>query len=61
MGRSLDALIEDALRAVLAPRLLNDGHRRVELPSFSGGRLLAGVDLDHSSEVLSVMEESNAE
>lgn len=55
-GRTLNAVIEDALRAALAER--GPGPRRevVELPTFSGSRILPGVDLDDSAALLDRME-----
>lgn len=57
-GRTLAAVVEDALRTALARR---DQHRqrdRVELPTFAGGRPRAGVDLDDSAVLLDLMEAS---
>ncbi len=54
-GRTLSAVIEDALRASLA-------RRRTErppippLPTISGGGLQPGVDLDDSAALLDLME-----
>ncbi len=47
-GRTLGAVVEDALREVLARRPSRGHDRGAELPTFAGGRLLPGVDLDHS-------------
>lgn len=55
-GRTLNALIEDALRAALSRRDSDHGRRRVELPTFPGSRLLPGVDLDDSAALLDRME-----
>jgi hypothetical protein len=53
-GRTLNELIEDALREALARR---DGPgRRVELPVFRGGRVMPGVDLDDSAALLDLMD-----
>jgi hypothetical protein len=56
-GKTLNAVIEDALRADLARRR---GRRRdrtaIDLPTFTGGRLLPGVDLDDSATLLDRME-----
>ena len=54
-GRTLTALIEDALRADLARR---DQPRRSapELPVSRGGRLRPGVDLDDGVALLDLME-----
>ena len=55
-GRTLNAVVEDALREVLARRPSRGRARRAALPTFSGGRLLPGVDLDDSAALLSLME-----
>ena len=53
-GRTLTAVIEDALRAQLSPRA---GRRRpLELPTFSGNGLQPGVDLDSNAALLDLME-----
>jgi hypothetical protein len=54
-GRSLTAVIEDALRAVVARRR----HRPrgpVRLTIVDGNGVNAGIDLDDSSSLLDVME-----
>jgi plasmid stability protein len=53
-GRSLNDFISDAVRAALAPA--RGEARVVELPTFPGGRLLPGVDLDDSAALLDLME-----
>ena len=55
-GRTLNAVIEDALRAALAKPGRGRPQEIVELPSFSGSRLLPGVDLDDSAALLDRME-----
>lgn len=57
-GRTLAAVVEDALRAALTRRGEHRRHQPVELPSFSGGRPRPGVDLDDSAQLLDLMEES---
>lgn len=54
-GRSLTAVVEDALREAFARR---DGGPRgpIELPVFPHGRLMPGVDLDDSAALLDVIE-----
>lgn len=53
-GRTLTDVIEDALRQTLAR---SSGPRtRVSLPTFGGGRLAPGVDLDHNTAVRDVMD-----
>lgn len=57
-GRTLNAVVEDALREALAQQ----GDRpptRVELPTLSGGRLLPGVNLDNLSELLDLEDEEH--
>ena len=60
-GRTLTAVIEDALRQTLGRR---QGPERVErvklLVGRSGGVLQPGVDLDDSAALLEVMESSDA-
>ena len=54
-GRSLNDFIADAIRAALTPR----GARppaAVDLPTFRGRGLQAGVDLDDTSALLDLME-----
>jgi len=55
-GRTLNAIIEDALRGALAQRQRGDNRRTVDLPTFRGSRLLPGVDLDDSAALLERME-----
>ena len=55
-GRTLTALIEDALREVMA-RAAAKG-KRPEIPSFRGsGGLQPGVDLDDSAALLDLIEQ----
>jgi Arc/MetJ family transcription regulator len=55
-GRTLNAVIEDALRAALARRGRGHQQQVVELPTFRGSRLLPGVDLDDTAALLDRME-----
>lgn len=55
-GRSLNDFISDAVRAALAPARTSPLVR--ELPTFPGGALAPGVDLDDSSALLDLMEGS---
>ncbi len=57
-GRTLNAVVEDALREALARRP-SRGRGRIELPTNSGSRLLPGVDLDDSAALLALMEGSD--
>ena len=55
--RTLTRLIEDALRETLARRGTTTKRRpRVELPTFEGGRLQPGVNLDSNAALLDLME-----
>jgi hypothetical protein len=58
-NRTLTAVVEDALRQLLATQ--NELSRRepVRLTTFGKGGLLPGVDLDDSAELLSLMESDN--
>ena len=58
-GRTLTAVIEDALRETLARRKHVGKRRKVRLPIFPGGRLRPGVDLDDTSAILDLMESRN--
>ena len=55
-GRTLAAVIEDALRAALARRHGRDRVRPPDLPVSVGGRLQPGVNLDDSAALLGLME-----
>lgn len=52
-GRTLNQVVEDALREAFARREASAS--RLELPVFTGGRLMPGVDLDDSAALLDVM------
>lgn len=54
--RTLTAVIEDAVREVLARRKKKAVHAPVELPTFRGGGLQPGVNLDSNAEILDRME-----
>jgi hypothetical protein len=55
-GRTLSAVVEDALRQAMAGRPMRGSERTTKLPTFSGGRLLPGVDLSDNAALLSLME-----
>jgi hypothetical protein len=56
-GRSLTAVIEDALReAVSRRKRLPSRPSKVVLPSFKGRGLRPGIDLDNSAALLDIME-----
>jgi hypothetical protein len=58
-GRSLSAVVEDALRESLHRRH-QSARRAVELPTFGEGGVRPGVDLDDSAALLNVMEDDDA-
>jgi predicted transcriptional regulator len=55
-GRTLTAVIEDALRATIASHRRERRPPRVALPTFKGKGLQAGVDLDDTAGVLEIMD-----
>lgn len=57
-GRTLAAVVEDALRAALAGRGRTSS-KSVNLPTFAGGPPRPGVDLDDSAALLDLMDEGN--
>jgi len=60
-GRTLTAVIEEALRESLARhRHRTSKQRRVALPTFPGGKVQPGVDLDDASALLDLMEGRDA-
>jgi plasmid stability protein len=58
-GRSLTAVVEDALRESLHRRH-HTTRRPVELPTFGEGGVRPGVDLDDSAALLELMERDDA-
>ena len=58
-GRTLNAVVEDALREALARRPDRNRVQGTPLPTFKGGRLMPGVDLDDSAGLLELMEGSD--
>jgi len=60
-GRTLGAIIEDALRESLSRRPAKPEREWVSLPTFGGGGrgLMPGVDLDDSAALLDLMEETS--
>jgi hypothetical protein len=58
-GRSLTAVVEDALRESLHRRS-QAAPRAVELPVFGEGGVQPGVDLDDSAALLDLMEDDDA-
>jgi hypothetical protein len=58
-GRTLNAVVEDALRETFARRV-NQEVDRPGLPVFRGSRLMPGIDLDDSAALLESMEDHEA-
>jgi plasmid stability protein len=56
-GRTLTAVIEEALRVALASAAAPALDEAVTLPTYGRGGLRPGVDLDDSAALLDVMEE----
>lgn len=60
-GRTLTAVIEDALRQSLSRRQVSSHGTPTKLPVARGGGVLqTGVDLDDSAALLELMESSDA-
>jgi len=57
-GRTLTAVIEDALRQALTGAKRSKGSRPPKLPMFRGQGLLPGVDLDDTAALLRLMGEA---
>jgi hypothetical protein len=55
-GRTLTAVVEDALRQVLSRRRTPPKRRRTRLISSGEGWLRPGVNLDNSGELLDIMD-----
>jgi hypothetical protein len=55
-GRTLTAVISDALREALAKSTEAPRRRPYKLPTFGGDGLRPGVDLDDSAALLDLME-----
>jgi hypothetical protein len=55
-GRTLTAVIEDALRQALARSRQAGAGQRLELPTFRGEGLHPGVDLDDTAALLDITE-----
>jgi hypothetical protein len=56
-GRSLTAVIEDALREVVGRRAASSARKeKIAFPTFKGRGLRPGVDLDNAAALLDVME-----
>jgi hypothetical protein len=55
-GRTLTAVIEEALRMVVAPRRQRRPRHRPKLTVVDGQGVRAGIDLDDSAALLDVMD-----
>ncbi len=55
-GRTLTAVIEDALRQALQRKEPQRKRRRIRLPSSGEGGLRPGVNLDNTAELLDIMD-----
>jgi hypothetical protein len=58
-GKTFTEFVAEALRADLARRNAQPKRKRVTLPTWSGGGLMPGVDLDNSAALLDLMEEDD--
>ncbi len=59
-GRTLTAVVEDALREVLSRHQQKQKKAPVQLTTVKGKGLLPGVDLDDSAALADLMEQDNA-
>jgi hypothetical protein len=55
-GRTLTAVLEDALRELLARRRGRGARRPVRLKTVKGDGVRAGVDLDNTASLLDLIE-----
>lgn len=58
-GKSLTAVIEDALRQTLSRRTVTQPSKPVKLTTVSGRGVRHGVDLNDSASLLALMERSH--
>ena len=58
-GKSLTAVIEEALRETLSRQREFRKRKQVTLTTFGGQGLLPGVDLDDSAMLLDLMDSAN--
>ncbi len=56
-GRTLTAVIEDALRQTLSAKKRGPEKRRIRLKASGKGGLCPGVDLDRSAELLDILDD----
>ncbi len=59
-GRTLNAVVEDALRASIARQRREHPHSEATLPTFAGEGLRPGVNLDDGAGLMDLMEEASA-
>jgi Arc/MetJ family transcription regulator len=55
-GKTLTAVLEDALRESLARRTSHTKAKPIRLKTVKGGGVRAGVDLDDSASLLNLMD-----
>jgi hypothetical protein len=60
-GRTMNDVIEDAVRESLARRISMRTTERFEMPVFHGDGVMPGVDLSNSAALLEIMEEPDAD
>lgn len=58
-GRTLTAVIEDAMRLAFSSTRRAKRDSSAKLPTYKGDGLLPGVDLDDSASLLAAMEEGD--
>lgn len=58
-GKSLTAVIEDALRQILSRRTAKQPRKPVKLTTVSGDGVRPGVDLNDSAALLGLMDRAN--
>ena len=59
-GQTLKAVIEDALRELMARSHSANGKKEpIVLPTFGSGGLMPGVDLDNSAALLELMDKGD--
>jgi hypothetical protein len=59
-GKTLGQLVEDALRESLNQRKTSKQRPRVILPTFTGGGLMPGVDLEDKDALWELLDQPNA-
>jgi hypothetical protein len=59
-GRTVTAVIEDAVREALARRRSAPPRQHIKLPTHGAGGLQPGVDLDNSAALLDLMDSEDA-